>query len=134
MESARPARLTGSTNELARERNRAAAERTMIAWIQNCLILIGFGVAVDQINLALQASLWRSTPIIRDGLVQFMALGFIALGIGLLGIALVQYRLEVNSIEREDYAWLSVTRLHQFMVVALLIFGVAASIAIWLSL
>lgn len=33
---------TGDTNELAKERNRVAAERTLTSWIQNCLILITF--------------------------------------------------------------------------------------------
>jgi putative membrane protein len=47
----------GTTNELAKERNRAAAERTMNSWIGNCLGLIGVGVAFDQINQSLRATI-----------------------------------------------------------------------------
>ena len=46
MTPSQPNKLRGSTNELAKERNRAAAERTMTTWIQNCLTLIGFGFAI----------------------------------------------------------------------------------------
>ncbi|MFM7169470.1 MAG: YidH family protein, partial [Cyanobium sp.] len=37
------------TNELAKERNREAAERTLMAWIRTSLSLISFGFGVDKI-------------------------------------------------------------------------------------
>ena len=39
----------GERNELARERNRAAADRTLLAWIRTALSLIGFGFGIDRI-------------------------------------------------------------------------------------
>ncbi len=35
---------TDTSTELARERNREAADRTLLAWIRTGLSLIGFGV------------------------------------------------------------------------------------------
>jgi len=54
MSGTQPQRLFGTNNELAKERNRAAAERTINAWIGNSLSFIGIGVAIDQISHSLQ--------------------------------------------------------------------------------
>ena len=54
MSASQPRKLSGINNELAKERNRAAAERTINAWIGNCLSLIGTGVAIDQISRSLR--------------------------------------------------------------------------------
>jgi uncharacterized membrane protein YidH (DUF202 family) len=35
---------TSTTTELAQQRNRQSAERTLTAWIQNSLKLMGFGI------------------------------------------------------------------------------------------
>jgi putative membrane protein len=44
------------TNELAKERNREAAERTLMAWIRTSLSLISFGFGVDKIIGAINRS------------------------------------------------------------------------------
>ena len=36
-------------NELAKERNREAAERTLMAWIRTALSLIGFGFGIGKL-------------------------------------------------------------------------------------
>jgi putative membrane protein len=134
MSGINPERLTGPTNELAKERNRAAAERTMTAWIQNCLTLIGFGIAVDQISQALTMRAANDTVLITGRFAPIVALGFIIFGIGLLGIALVQYRLEVKSIERDNYVLLSVSELNRVVVGAILVFGVLSGMLLLLSI
>ena len=40
------------TNELARERNREAADRTLLAWIRTSLALISFGFGIERIGQA----------------------------------------------------------------------------------
>ncbi|MGD1939935.1 MAG: YidH family protein [Leptolyngbyaceae cyanobacterium] len=129
-----PPKLTGPNNELAKERNRAAAERTMTAWIQNCLTLIGFGIVVDQISLALFERSQSRDVLIGDGFAPILALGFIVFGIGLLGVALVQHHIEVKSIEQDDYVLQSVSELNNYVVGAILLFGFMSLIAIFLAL
>jgi len=128
-----PQRLTGPTNELAKERNRAAAERTLAAWMQNCLTLIGFGIAVDQINQALNRRTQSPALLITDHLAAAIAVGFICFGILLLGIALGQYRLEIKSIEQEEYVLLSISELNHWVVGAVVLFGVLSSLILVLS-
>ena len=41
------AQMSNSTTELAKTRNRAAAERTTLAWIRTALALISFGFGLD---------------------------------------------------------------------------------------
>ena len=46
----------GITDELARERNRVAAERTLMAWIRTSLSLISFGFGLDKIIAAIRSN------------------------------------------------------------------------------
>jgi len=43
-------------NELAKERNREAAERTLMAWIRTALSLIGFGFGIGKLAAYLDAT------------------------------------------------------------------------------
>ncbi|MGF1458054.1 MAG: YidH family protein [Leptolyngbyaceae cyanobacterium] len=125
-----PERITGPNNELAKERNRAAAERTMTAWIQNCLTLIGFGIAVDQINQALDARSAATLVATGPSVAPLIAIGFVGFGMALLVMAWLQYRLEIRSIERADYVLLSVSQLNQIVGWAIVLFGVLSGIAL----
>lgn len=127
-----PSKPTGTTNELAKERNRAAAERTLTSWIQNSIALIGFGIAFDQIFAALQQSFPQEnlTSILKFA--QSLGLSLIALGIGLLILAIIQYYIEVKSIEAEDYIAKPNRSLNLAVGIAILLFGLAASISILL--
>lgn len=123
---------TGITNELAKERNRAAAERTLTSWIQNSIALIGFGIGFDRIFTALQQSFSQEnlTSILKFA--QILGVSLIALGIGLLVLAMIQYYIEVKSIEAEDYITKSTRLLNLTVGIAILLFGLAASITILL--
>jgi putative membrane protein len=126
-----PAKHTGITNELAKERNRAAAERTLMAWIQQSLSLIGFGIAFDQIFEALQQSFPQENWILLLKLSHVVGLGLIGLGVGLLMLGIFQCRTVVQSIERKNYMILSSHSLNLAAGSAIILFGVAALIVIW---
>jgi putative membrane protein len=48
--------ITSVANELARERNREAAERTLMAWIRTALSLTGFGFGIGKLDAYLKAA------------------------------------------------------------------------------
>lgn len=120
-----PEDAINTTNELARERNRAAAERTLNAWLGTCLSLIGLGLAVDQIFYSLRLRFPAMNPAITQETASLIGLGFVALGLLLLGFALIQHRLEISSVERHNYLLSSVYALNRLVVPAILLLGVA---------
>lgn len=110
-----------STNELAKERNRAAAERTLNAWTGVCLSLIGFGVAFDRVVI----SLGQRAAAMTERRAALVGLGFVGVGLVLLGFALVQHRLAIASIERHDYVLSSVHTLNRLAVATIVLAGLA---------
>ena len=69
--------------ELAKERNRAAADRTLNSWIRTSLALIGFGFGISKIHASLEAMGVHgpSDPVRSTLLVggSFILLGLLAL-------------------------------------------------------
>ncbi len=112
------------TNELAKERNRAAAERTINAWLGVCLSLMGFGVALNQIFRSLRRRFPTMDPTITRETATLIGMGFVGVGLVVLGFALVQHRLAVKSIERQDYLLLSVRALNRVVVSGIVLVGV----------
>ncbi len=88
--------------ELAKERNRAAAERTLMAWIRTCLSLISFGFGIDRI-VAVIARTQMETNLNPVRLSRLLGLAFIAVGTGAMMAAAIEHRRELQHIQREDY-------------------------------
>jgi putative membrane protein len=91
------------TNELAKERNRAAAERTLMAWIRTSLSLISFGFGIDRITEALE----RNHPEIYNPwrISRVVGLAFIALGTGAMIAAIIEHKEVLRAIRRDDYLY-----------------------------
>lgn len=87
--------------QLAKERNRAAAERTLMAWIRTCLTLISFGFGIDTIVSAILRSqgLGEVDPV---RLSRLLGLAFVGLGTYAMLSAAVDHRRELRHIQRED--------------------------------
>lgn len=117
--------------ELAKERNRAAAERTLMAWIRTCLSLIGFGFGVDRIVSAVQ-SLRVAEDINPVRLSRLLGLAFIALGTYAMIVAAIEHRQELRHIQREDYFYTPRRSLGLVVAIALVAIGVFAFVAILL--
>ena len=77
-------------DNLARQRNRDAAERTLMAWIRTCLSLISFGFGLDKIVAAINSR--NPGQIGNPGWsVQLVALAFIVTGVVAMAAATRQH-------------------------------------------
>jgi putative membrane protein len=118
------------TVELAKKRNRDAAERTLMAWIRTSLSLISFGFGIDRIVNALKAPLSVQNPI---RLSRILGLSFIALGVFALFMAIIQHRAELKRIRRVVYTYTPNISLSVIVATGLIAIGLAAFIGIILS-
>lgn len=129
MTDSAPQKPVNTTNELAKERSRAAAERTINAWSGICLSLIGLGVAFEQIFHGLRQRFPDINPILTREAATRIGMGFIGIGLILLAIGLIQHHLIIKSIESSNDVMIAVRRLNQVVVIGIIIFGITGLLA-----
>jgi putative membrane protein len=112
-------------NELAKERNRAAAERTMMAWIRTCLSLISFGFGLDKIIGAINRSRFDGSAHASMS-VRLVAIGFVLIGILAMAAATRQHLRMLKLIRRDDFVYVDQRSITVFTAIALTIIGIAA--------
>lgn len=134
MNNAPPVRIYNTTNELAKERNRAAAERTLTAWIQSGLTLIGFGVAFDQIFGAIRRTLPTLDSSLNRNVTTAIGLGAIALGLALLALTAIEYPMKLRAIEQGNDLTQPLYPSIALITTAVLLFGCIALIAVLLNI
>lgn len=115
--------------ELAKERNRAAAERTLMAWIRTCLALISFGFGIDRIVSAIRSLQAQDFNPVRFS--RILGLAFVALGTYAMIMALIEHRQELARIQQEqDYLYTPRRSLGLTVAIALVCIGVVAFVGI----
>lgn len=118
--------------ELAKERNRAAEERTLMAWIRTCLSLISFGFGIYSIVSILNQELGGALNSIR--LSRMLAISFIVLGTFAMLAAAIDYRRQVRRIQRNDLLYQSRKSTTLFVAYILAFLGTLAFISIIIGL
>jgi len=103
-ESAVRAMPVNMTNELAKERNRAAADRSLMAWIRTSLSLITFGFGIDKVIDAINRARFGTPSSVGTG-VTIVSVGFIVVGMLSLIAALVEHRSVLRRIGREAFVY-----------------------------
>jgi putative membrane protein len=129
-----PPTETNVSTELARERTREAADRTLMAWIRTCLSLIGFGfgiakfrdVLVEAVGLHQGAGHLHSTLI--------FGLSFISLGIFGLLAAVIQHWRILTQIKFGDFQYTGFRPVVMITALILLLIGIFGFISILLRL
>lgn len=120
------------TNELAKERNRAAAERTLMAWIRTCLSLISFGFGIDKIIGAINRSRYGESAH-ADLSVRLVSTGFVLIGILAMAAATVQHQKILKMLRRDDFVYVDETSIATATAVCLTVIGAIALIILILG-
>jgi len=116
-------------NELAKERNREAAERTLMAWIRTALSLIGFGFGIGKLAAYMDAAgLHNSRDPIHTSLI--FGSSFIVVGIFGLLAAIVQHARILKRLSQPDFAYNAMRPIAMTVAVMLMLIGVFGLIAI----
>ena len=119
------AQMSNTSTELAKTRNRAAAERTTLAWIRTALALISFGFGLDKIISAIRDA-GGDGHTSQDVGVQLMSMGFIGVGIFTLLIAMRQHKRELIRLRSDPYLYRDEPSLSIATATAVLVIGVLA--------
>ena len=117
--------MSNTSTELAKTRNRAAAERTTLAWIRTALALISFGFGLDKIISAIRDAGGEGNTS-QDVGVQLMSMGFIGVGIFTLLIAIRQHKRELIRLRSDPYLYRDEPSLSIATATAVLVIGVLA--------
>ena len=116
-------------NELAKERNREAADRTLMAWIRTALSLIGFGFGIGKLASYLNAAGLHTSADPAHTTLTFGA-SFIVVGLLGLSAAVVQHARILSRLSQPDFAYRAMRPIAMTVSIMLLLIGVFGLVAI----
>ena len=118
------------SNELARERSRQAADRTLMAWVRTTLSLIGFGFAIANFRAILLNAGLVSNPRENPNVALIFGLSFISLGVLGLLAAVIQHWNILQHIKKNDFEYTGFRPLVFIEAIVLIIIGLFAFVAV----
>ena len=121
------------TNELAKERNRAAYDRTLMAWIRTAISLIGFGFAIAKSYEYIQMDEMEKTGRFIDQIHAplWFGMSFIVLGMLCILGGVIQYGEVVKRIQSAQFTYGEPRPLVKIVALILLIIGIFALITLF---
>jgi len=124
---------TNLANELAKERNRAAYDRTLMAWIRTAISLIGFGFAIAKSYEYIQMDEMEKTGRFIDQIHAplWFGMSFILLGMLCILGGVMQYVKVVKQIQSGQFIFGEPRPLAKIVALILLVIGVFALITIF---
>jgi putative membrane protein len=120
--------LAADRTELAKYRSRAAADRTLMAWIRTSLSLIGFGFGIPTIVRAIENThLSHHLNSIRFSVI--IGLAFIGTGMVGMALGLREHNRLLKQIQSDRYTY-ETSHSAEIVGVALLIIGLVSFIGV----
>ena len=113
------------SDELARERNREAADRTLLAWIRTSLAMISLGFGIERLG---QAALSLDGKLSGFSALKTQLFGatLIVLGMTATLAGMWEHRGMLFAISRDDYRYADRPPIARYMGWALVLVGAAA--------
>jgi putative membrane protein len=94
---------TNLSNELAKERSRDAAERTLLAWIRTGFSMTSFGFGIPALVGVLSKTELYAEADYLVTIAYIFGIIYICLGVFAIIVAMFQYRNDLLQLEQEEY-------------------------------
>ena len=119
-----PDNPTSLANELARERNREAADRTLLAWIRTSLALISFGFGIERLG---QAAIELDGKLAGFSAIRTRIGGavLVALGVAATLAGMWEHRLVLRAVSKDDYRYSDRPPIARWLGAGLIVVGIA---------
>lgn len=115
--------------ELAKRRNRIAADRTLLSWVRTSLTLIGIGFGTDKVVEALLGSSGEVSQLMKFA--HLLGLALVGLGTYAVFSAAVDYHKELNKLQQENYFYTPRHSLSTTVAIVLIMIATGALIKIF---
>lgn len=118
-------RNTSLTNELARERNREAADRTLLAWVRTSLAMISLGFGIERLG---QAAIGLDGPLAGFSRFNTRVFGGLLIGLGIVATlaGMWEHKHMLRAILDDDYRYTDRPPIARWMGMGLVLIGLVA--------